>query len=206
MRHMQLNQTVILTILYFNSSYFLRNHLCLDLYLPTLIRIIMVLLSIWNRVSLRKGNKKSLWSDVWVWDGHVPLCSGWGRDWLCVAVLCKNARDDRCKLKYGRLHLCIGKNISCVRVTEHWQKVPGEVVEWPFQEIFRRGLGTVLRNLWYLTVLWVGWCTRWPSEFPCIFSSSYSVICLCPVLPQVPLNHLSHLLAFFSLFSVSKTR
>lgn len=56
---MQLNQIIILTILYFNSPYFLRNYLCLDLYLPTLTRIIIVLLSIWNRVSLRKGNKIS---------------------------------------------------------------------------------------------------------------------------------------------------
>lgn len=47
----------------------------------------------------------------------------------CVAITSESARDDRCKLKYGRLHLCIGKNVSSVRVTEHWQKLLGEIVQ-----------------------------------------------------------------------------
>lgn len=88
----------------------------------------------------------------------------------CLAVPCKSARDDGCKLKYRKFCLYVGKNFSSVRVTEHWHRLPEEVVESPSLEFFRRGLGTVMSHLLQLTELWVGWCTRWSPEFHSNFS------------------------------------
>lgn len=64
-----------------------------------------------------------------------------------LLVPCESTRDNECKLKYRKFHLYVGKNFSHIRVTEHRHGLPGEVVECPSLEIFRRGLGTVLSNL-----------------------------------------------------------
>ncbi|KAK4816345.1 hypothetical protein QYF61_015659 [Mycteria americana] len=50
------------------------------------------------------------------------------------------------KWKHRRLHMNIWKNFFTVRVTEHWHRLPREVVESPSLEIFKSCLGAVLGN------------------------------------------------------------
>ena len=46
--------------------------------------------------------------------------------------------------KHRRFPLNIRKQFFTVRVTEHWHRLPREVVESPSLEIFKSHLGTVL--------------------------------------------------------------
>ena len=51
------------------------------------------------------------------------------------------------KLKHRRFPLNIRKHFCTVRVTEHWNRLPGEDVESPPLEIFKICLDVVLGNL-----------------------------------------------------------
>jgi len=60
--------------------------------------------------------------------------------------------------KHGRLPLNIRKHFFIVRVTDHWHKVPREVVESPALVILKTHLDTVLANqLWVALLEQVGW-------------------------------------------------
>ena len=48
------------------------------------------------------------------------------------------------------------KNFFPLRVTEHWNRLPREVVDSPSLEIFRPLLDEVLCNLLWVTLLWRG--------------------------------------------------
>jgi len=48
------------------------------------------------------------------------------------------------KLKYWKFCLNMGKNFFTVRMTEHWNRLPREVVESPSLEIFKTCLDKVL--------------------------------------------------------------
>jgi len=48
------------------------------------------------------------------------------------------------------------KNIFALRVTEHWNRLPREVVDSPSLEIFKPRLDAVLRSLLWVTLLWQG--------------------------------------------------
>ena len=50
------------------------------------------------------------------------------------------------KQKHRRFHLNMRKNFTS-RVTEHWNRLPREVVESPFLEIFKTHQDTILCNL-----------------------------------------------------------
>ncbi|KGL72384.1 hypothetical protein N309_09082, partial [Tinamus guttatus] len=48
------------------------------------------------------------------------------------------------KLKHHKFHRNLRKKILTVRVTEHWNRLPREVVESPSLEIFKTHLDTIL--------------------------------------------------------------
>ncbi|KGL78166.1 hypothetical protein N309_02620, partial [Tinamus guttatus] len=49
-----------------------------------------------------------------------------------------------CKLKHRKFNLYMRKNFFTVRVTEPWNRLPREVVESPFLEIFQTRLDATL--------------------------------------------------------------
>ena len=56
-------------------------------------------------------------------------------------------RGNEHKLKHSKFQLNMRKNFFPLRVTEHWNRLPGEVVESPSLEIFKTRLDKVLYNL-----------------------------------------------------------
>ncbi|KGL77694.1 hypothetical protein N309_03856, partial [Tinamus guttatus] len=48
------------------------------------------------------------------------------------------------KLKHRKLHLHVRQNFLTVGVTEHWNRLPREVVESPSLEIFQTRLDVTL--------------------------------------------------------------
>ncbi|KFV78765.1 hypothetical protein N308_01144, partial [Struthio camelus australis] len=51
------------------------------------------------------------------------------------------------KLKHRKFHLNLRKNFLTVRVTEHWNRLPREVVESPLLKVFKTHLDAILGNV-----------------------------------------------------------
>jgi len=70
------------------------------------------------------------------------------------------------KLKQRKFLVNMRKNFFPLRVTEHWNRLPREVVESPSLEIFKTHLDVVLCSLLWVTLLRQGGWTRGPHRGP----------------------------------------
>lgn len=64
---------------------------------------------------------------------------------MTFRVCYDRTRANRCKLEHRSFQE--GKNLYTVRVTEHWNRLPRDVVDSPYLEIFKTHLNAFLCNL-----------------------------------------------------------
>lgn len=75
------------------------------------------------------------------------------------------------KLQQRKFCLDMRTEMFTVRVIQHWERFPNEVVEPQFLQIFKAWLHVVLRNLLYLITVWgrgwIGWHPEVSSDLHC---------------------------------------
>jgi len=68
-------------------------------------------------------------------------------------------RGSEHKLKQRKFQLKMRKHVFSLRVKEHWDRLPREIVESPFLEIFKTHMDLVPCSLLQVTLLWQAGCT-----------------------------------------------
>ena len=66
---------------------------------------------------------------------------------LFLEVCSDRTRSSSLKLEHRKFHTNMQKNFFMVRVTEHWNRLPKEVVECPSMELFKTHLYAYLCDL-----------------------------------------------------------
>ena len=67
---------------------------------------------------------------------------------LFLVVCSDRTRNNSLKFEHRKFHTNMQKNLFMIRVTEHWNRLPREVVESLSMEIFKTHLDTYLCDLW----------------------------------------------------------
>lgn len=75
---------------------------------------------------------------------------------LSPAVPSDRTRHNRHKLKHRKSHLNMRKSFLTLRVTKHWNRLPGELVECPSLEILKICLDRIVCSLLYTNLLQQG--------------------------------------------------
>jgi len=86
------------------------------------------------------------------------VSGGWGQTLSSGAQ--RQDKGQRAQTEAQEAHLKMRKNFLPLRVTEHWNRLPREVVESPSLEIFKTPLDKVLCSLLWVTLLRQGRWTR----------------------------------------------
>ncbi|KAJ7405117.1 hypothetical protein WISP_141788 [Willisornis vidua] len=79
---------------------------------------------------------------------------------LFLVVPSNRTRGKRQKLRHRKFHLNSRNNLSAVQMTEHWNRLPREVVECPSPDIFKNCLDAICAMCSRMTLIEQGGWTR----------------------------------------------